>query len=261
MKHRKLRHPRLPFFKRNRHRKVCRLRTLKPRVDAWADDGDPLQDFRSFPYWRYLHTSILGNHWDDLCKINPDLITFTIKESFSDLLTSSLTRKRVLDLGLTVGTEVLNLTKATEIGGMFRFHSIFHVQDSERGAPIIFDSDASISISPYSEDFMGNLDTSRPEALGSKKLLGVSSGAAIKGVGKIRLLVHTDTGANRELITTTFYVPDARVRLSSICRFREEYTGEGSSFLLNDHGCSFTFPRSSGGGRITFHYRGTNYIP
>ena len=262
MKCRKLRRPRLPFYKRNWHRKFGRLRASKPQVevDAWADDNDPLRDLQAFPYWKYLHQTNMAEYWDDLCSTNPDLVTFALKDSFFNLMPSGLVNKRVLDLGLTVGTEVFNLTKATDISGMFRFHSIFHVQSSERGAPIIFDSVASISISPYLEDFIGDLDTS-PDMFGGAKLLGVSSGTAIKGVGKVRLLVHTDTGSKRELVTRAYYVPDARVRLLSICRYREEYPGEGCSFRLDDHGCAFQFPRSSGGGRITFQYRGTNYIP
>ena len=138
---------------------------------------------------------------------------------------------------------------------------MFHVQSDVNGAPIIFDSGASITITPYKEDFIGDIDYSS-SAIGNVQLLGVSEATQIIGVGKIKLMVHTDTGAKRNIITTAYLVPNARVRLLSLLRYKEDYIGQGCSFLLDDRGCTFTFPRSIGGGKITFDYRGrNNFIP
>ena len=56
-------------------------------------------------------------------------------------------------------------------------------------------------------------------------------------------------------------MPNARVRLLSICRYQSEYHGEGCKFLISDNECSFTFPSTADGGVISFPFRETNYIP
>jgi hypothetical protein len=66
------------------------------------------------------------------------------------------------------------------------------VQSADNGAPIIFDSGASITITPFKEDFIGTLQTD-DASIGKKQLLGISASSAVKGVSKIRLLVYTDT--------------------------------------------------------------------
>ena len=123
----------------------------------------------------------------------------------------------------------------------------------------MFDSGASISITPYAEDFVGDIDHNIDPS--TKMLLGISSATNIVGVGKMSLLVYTDTGAKHKLETKAYLVPDARVRLLSLCRYRDEYPNQGCSFTINDAGCCFRFPRSEGGGTVTFNYRGSNSIP
>ena len=260
-KKRKVRRPKLPFFKRNLHRKRVRKRLKSSCTgEGWADDGDPLQGLRSWPYWKTLHLSVIGDLWDDLCTRNPDILTATIgnEDSFLKSMSSHYS-DRVLQLGFF--GDNFNLTEATATSNLFRFQSIFHVQSDVNGAPIIFDSGASITITPYKEDFIGDIDYSS-SAIGNVQLLGVSEATQIIGVGKIKLMVHTDTGAKRNIITTAYLVPNARVRLLSLLRYKEDYIGQGCSFLLDDRGCTFTFPRSIGGGKITFDYRGrNNFIP
>ena len=155
MKHKKIRRPKLPFYKRNFHRKRVRLRADKISSESkhtWSDDGDPLQGTRAIPYWKYLHTSVLGNLWDDLCSANPDIVMMTIGGDFS-FIKSVLPsyHDRVIPLGLHSSCD-FNLTKATQTNDLFRFQSVFHVQSETSGAPIVFDSGASISITPYAED-------------------------------------------------------------------------------------------------------------
>ena len=150
---------------------------------------------------------------------------------------------RVIGLGFTSDHRLLDLTQVTNTSDCFRFQSVFHVQSADNGAPIIFDSGASITITPYKEDFIGEMKTDEA-SIGRKQLLGISASSAVKGMGKIRLIVYTDTGAKRELVTEALYVPDARVRLLSVCRYREDYAGQRCSFCLDDRGCVFTFPTS-----------------
>ena len=267
-KHRKVRRKRLPFYKRSQIRTLLRssrLNNNKLIQDSWGigwcDDGDPLQGCHSLPYWRVLHTSVLPDVWDSICKINPDIVSMILGGDDSMIQSGHLgSNHRLLNLAFHSGSSVLDLTDATSTSNLFRFHSVFHVQDMEHGAPIVFDSGASTTITPYKSDFVEGVNTN-PDAIGSSQILGIGANAAVKGVGRIRLSVYTDSGAKREIITDALYVPDARIRLLSVCRYREEYSGQGCSFLLDDFGCTFTFPKSQGGGKITFDYRGDNYIP
>ena len=274
MKNGKKRKPHFPFHNRNkiksqyyarRRRRIAAARAgdaLSNWNTGWLDDGDPNQGHRNPRYWSVLHTSVLAQVWDDICKVNPDLVDITLggDEMFMSRYFPSKSCRRVIELGFSTSNRILDLTQVTNTSDCFRFQSVFHVQSADNGAPIIFDSGASITITPYKEDFIGQLKTDEA-SIGKKKLLGISASSAVKGVGRIRLIVYTDTGAKRELVTEALYVPDARVRLLSVCRYREDNAGQRCSFNLDDRGCVFTFPKSIGGGRITFDYRGSNYIP
>ena len=275
----KKRKPKFPWYNRNAYKSnyyaTLRRRRIAASVAAaqardplfywnsgWCDDDDPLQGRRQPRYWSVLHTSVLAQEWDDICKVNPDLVAFTLggDEMFMSRYFPSDSNGRVCNLGFTSDHQLIDLTQVTKTSDCFRFQSVLHVQSADNGAPIIFDSGASITITPYKEDFIGEMKTDEA-SIGRKQLLGISAASAVKGVGKIRLHVYTDTGAKRVLETEALYVPDARVRLLSVCRYREDYAGQKCSFVLNDNGCVFTFPKSTGGGRITFDYRGSNYIP
>ena len=270
----KKRKPHFPVHHRNTHKSryyqsLRRRRAAHHGSDAlsnwssgWCDDGDPLQGHRNPRYWSVLHTSVLAQLWDDICKINPDLVDITLggDEMFMSRYFPSDNSRRLCNLGFSSNHTLFDLTQVTKTSDCFRFQSVFHVQSADNGAPIIFDSGASITITPFKEDFIGKLQTD-DASIGKKQLLGISASSAVKGVGNIHLLVYTDTGAKREIITEALYVPDARVRLLSVCRYREDNAGQKCSFVLNDNGCVFTFPKSTGGGRITFDYRGSNYIP
>ncbi len=210
-----------------------------------------------------LHTSSLPTVWDEVCNLNPDILSLSLGgdgSHFVDFSAPSIT-PRTLPWAMTAGSTVFDLTQATRVNDCFRFQSVFHVQDRDQGAPIIFDSGASVSLTPYLSDFVdGSLDQS-DEAIGDAKIQGISASAAVQGVGKIRLIVYTDNGSRREIITRAFYVPQARIRLLSVCRYREEYAGQRCSFIMDDDGCRFTFPKSQGGGVISFNYRDSNFIP
>jgi hypothetical protein len=193
--------------------------------------------------------------------VDPNLVAITLRgdEMFMSCYFPSIP-SRVLNRAFSVNHKLIDLTQVTHTSNCFRFQSIFHVQEADNGAPIIFDSGASITITPYQQDFIGDMKTDQ-DSIGKKQLLGITASSAVRGVGKVRLLVYTDSGAKREIITEALYVPDARVRLLSVCRYREENAGQGCSFCLDDCGCVFKFPKSVGSGQITFSYQGSNYIP
>ena len=249
-KHR-LRYVRRPFYKRNQSLSMSSKR--QHSTVSTDNSKDEAESEENVPYWKTLHKSPHLDVWDDICSKNSDILSFLFDPS--NLF--CLRRDRTMSIPTTFGASVIDVTSMTSLNNTFRFQSIFYTQDSKQGAPIIFDSGASITLSPYKSDFSDGIK----EVSQHEKLHGISSSSAIKGVGKISLLVHDDNGNSRRIITDAFYVPDARVRLLSICRYRENYPNEGCSFVLDDNGCRFRFPHSQGGGVISFHYRSSNYIP
>ena len=138
---------------------------------------------------------------------------------------------------------------------------MYHTEACPQGALLVFDSGALISISPYKEDFV-SLDTS-PEVLAQNTVTGFAQGSEtlVKGIGNICVLVHTDNGDRRYIETEAYWIPQARTRIFSVCRYQQAYKGEGCRFSIEDGGTVFTFPSSTGGGKITFDCLWTNHIP
>ena len=105
------------------------------------------------------------------------------------------------ELLFTLGDTVLDLTKITETGRMFRFQTAYWTDNSE-GHRIIFDSGASVTITPFLEDFI-SIDKSTT-TIEKVSLQGITAKAAVKGVGKIRLLVYTDGGFPKFIDTEAY---------------------------------------------------------
>ena len=155
--------------------------------------------------------------------------------------------KKVMSNVFTVGDKVYDLTTITEKTGVnFRSQTCYHL---DKGPILIFDTGASIGVSPCKEDFV-DLDT-KASTLRGHSLHGVSNQSIIKGIGKARWLVHTDNGSPRYIEQVCYYVPDAKVRLFSVCNYTAMKEDKGSSFLINDLVC-FNFANSEGGGRLHF---------
>jgi len=88
--------------------------------------------------------------------------------------------------------------------------------------PIIWDSGASISISPSREDFVGPLKT--PSI--SQRIRGIAKGLKIEGQGHVMWAVHDTNGMLRTLKVPAYYVPRVPVRLLSTPGLLQTYKGE-----------------------------------
>jgi hypothetical protein len=102
--------------------------------------------------------------------------------------------------------------------------------------PIVFDTGASVSVSPREDDFVSW------ESKGDQNhyMNGLSASTKVLGVGKVRWTIYDDKGFRRDIVTRAYYVPAARVRLLSPQRlFAEQKSGK---FVLTHGGCVFTFP-------------------
>ena len=88
--------------------------------------------------------------------------------------------------------------------------------------PIIWDSGASISISPSREDFVGPYN---PPSV-SLRLQGISKGLHVAGQGHVMWAVHDSAGMLRILKVPAYHVPGAKVRLLSTTSLLQSYPGE-----------------------------------
>ena len=231
---------------------------LEEKGTVWLDDNSSPPTC----YWKYLHRLPYAEYFDGICKSNPDLPSLLFDFAHESILRSATATTTLLqDFVFTADSKNYNLTAMTQTNDLFRFQSMYHTEACPQGAPLVFDSGASITISPYKEDFV-SMDTS-PEMLAQNTVTGFAQGSEtlVKGIGTICVLVHTDNGDRRYIETEAYWIPQARTRLLSVCRYQQAYKGEGCRFSIEDGGTVFTFPSSTGGGKITFDSQRSNNIP
>ena len=226
---------------------------------AWETDGYFHHDFLADrPYWKLLPFTgaQYGKEFDYLCEVNPDLISlfgndFKFGLGFSN---PKQPQSVVADLAFHLGSDVLvDLMQATKLSDVFRFQATYHVDN--HGSPIIFDSGASISITPHKDDFIEFSNKGNGSILN-----GVTEQAICKGTGKVKFSVLTDTGEKRDLVVEALYVPKATIRLLSVQRYCLKVR-DGARFQIDKTGCKFEFSNFSGGGQITFDLESNGMLP
>lgn len=234
------------FIRRHRRRKppfYSRSKTIKPDPSAATTQRDEWESpnlFEQLPYWQTLHHlgNMFGNEFDALCTINPDIMRVLKPDTSINLLRTSysdLTESFSFSLG---SDKLIGLTEMTDTNRLFRFQASY--QPRSQGPKLIFDSGASISITPVKKDFV-HFDPH----VGDTKLTGVTTEAICQGRGRAKFSVLTDDGEEKSIEVDALYVPDAHVRLLSVQRFCLNQR-DGSEFKVNEHGSIFTFPRSMG---------------
>ncbi len=248
----KKRRTRRPIWYRRRKNKLqmkrkyeieqaIKQKAAKDEKDWWDYEHPP-------PSWKILH--LIGNHlaeqFDKACKHAPLLVDMIGPNERSTFEFATNHSYRTSEWLCNVNDMVIDLTKITETNSTLRWQAGYHTEHAKQ---IIFDSGASISISPYKEDFI-DLDTSE-EGIRHLSVQAVNSKVKVKGVGTIRLVVYTDTGFRRHIETKAFWCPDAKITLLSVIRYCYE-TKDGACFKCDDKGVVFHFTKSSGGGKITF---------
>jgi hypothetical protein len=156
----------------------------------------------------------LGKSFENICNKNPKIMEmFGNEEKFMITMATKDRTGLTRELLCHVGSEImLDLTKLTETGSVFRFQSAYHMDAN--GPNIIFDSGASITISPSRDNFI-----SYSTNAGKTSLSGITSEAICAGKGKVRFSLVNDNGDVRIIETEALYVPSARVQLLSVQRY------------------------------------------
>ena len=99
--------------------------------------------------------------------------------------------------------------------------------------PIIFDTGASVSVSPDLKDFI-----EYKPVKGTHGLTNITGESAVQGTGQLCWELYSDTGKKKVIMTKGYYVPEAKVRLFSV----QSYLGtEKGSFVLEGTQSLFCF--------------------
>ena len=128
-------------------------------------------------------------------------------------------------------------------------HSAFLFQDHEHS--IVLDTGASISVSPFKDDFLSwDKHSSLPT------LQSLTGTASVLGYGMVNWPVQTDQGLVHSIKTKAYFVPDAAVRLLSPQRYISTSTERSLSMLPS--AIKFQLDRNSS---VTLAYSGLPSVP
>ena len=98
--------------------------------------------------------------------------------------------------------------------------------------PIIFDTGASISVTPDFRDFVTYNEVH------DQGLLNITGESQVKGKGFVKWTIYNDQGCAHEIEVEAYFVPTARVRLFSVQSYLGQQEG---TFVLEGAGAHFTF--------------------
>lgn len=105
----------------------------------------------SIPFGKCLRYQCdhLGESFDNLCDLNPDFISLFGNELKFHIFNSNRS-KMIKNLAFSFGSDkVLDLSEITDTNSLFRFQAVYEVGSD--GPKLIFDSGASISVTPISK--------------------------------------------------------------------------------------------------------------
>ncbi|KAI2513070.1 hypothetical protein MHU86_1362 [Fragilaria crotonensis] len=123
-------------------------------------------------------------------------------------------------------------------------------------SPIIWDSGASISITPDLSDFEGPVTS--PGTI--TQLKGIAKGLQIKGQGEVTWAVHDQLGNLRLLKVPAFHVPNIKVRLLSTSSLLQTYPDETITIEPNRLTLSGV-PNDANRGPVTANVNSQNNLP
>ena len=110
------------------------------------------------PFWRLLHLlgDYVGSEFNEVCKQNASIIDLLGPEAKYPINFTSSNNSLTTEWICAVDDMIIDLTKITDTNNTLRWQTSYHTNCHKQ---IIFDSGASISISPHRNDFI-SLDTS-----------------------------------------------------------------------------------------------------
>jgi len=120
--------------------------------------------------------------------------------------------------------------------------------------PIIFDTGASLAISPCAEDFEHGKINPLPSPL---KLGGMANGLSISGIGIVNWTFKRENETSLNIRTQCYYVKEARVRLLSPQRLFQKSKGINGSFITTEDTAKLTINEET----LLIPYHDRSFLP
>jgi hypothetical protein len=114
-----------------------------------------------------------------------------------------------------------------------RFQSVFF--SNEDDLPVVFDTGATISVSPRERDFI----SWETRGFTNTKLNGITASTEVLGVEIVRWMICNYRGRKRFIETRAYYVPNTRIRLLSPQWYLHEQ--QAGTFLITPNDSIFNF--------------------
>jgi Reverse transcriptase (RNA-dependent DNA polymerase) len=121
--------------------------------------------------------------------------------------------------------------------------------------PIIFDTGASVSVTPVQEDFIEWFTVD----LSTYSLHGLADEFKVSGVGMVQWWIRDDKGKQLKIVTRAYFVPGSSVRLFSPQVFFRQ-PGITGSFVVDARGCQCTL-KTDTVSTITFNMDDNHPLP
>jgi hypothetical protein len=133
------------------------------------------------------------------------------------------------------------------------FNTIFSLFPLSPKHPIIFDTGASLVITPHLTDFVGPVSNST----NNLRLGGMANGMRISGIGFVIWGFETTKGVTLPVTTMAYHVPEANVHLLSHQRVFDLEKNKGDSYYGDHHGLYLEIQGST----ICVPYNNPNSLP
>ena len=119
--------------------------------------------------------------------------------------------------------------------------------------PIVIDTGASLSLTPFKEDFISPIEPVDGE------MTGIKSAIAIKGQGLVEWHVADHKGQDVIIRATAYWVPEADIRLFSTQSYFQEH--EGGRLIQETNRIVVDLPNSQGDISLEFPYHPVSNLP
>ena len=127
---------------------------------------------------------------------------------------------------------------------------VFFSKVSQQDTPIVIDTGASSSVSPFKEDFVSFKES-------HSTVIGIGARAAVEGHGTVRWTIFDSEGKETTVETEAIYMPSASIRLySPQAHFRKARNG---SLFLDGRGVKVLFPHDKA--TYTFPHHEPSMLP
>jgi hypothetical protein len=118
--------------------------------------------------------------------------------------------------------------------------------------PIVFDTGASFSLTPFLEDFVDGIEPAT-----EKEMNGINSSVKIEGVGWVEWTIRDVFGHVCLIRTRAYYIPESSICLFSPQQYCKEH-GKGPHGYFDHEKLEFT---TSSGTKMTFPYSNDGNLP